>query len=235
MKFYSQSFLYDDPWSIVSLAYLLRYPNPYASHILSCDVISRDITPAGTLRTTRLILKTGSLPRWAPKGMISRAESWVLEESEVDPLGKVMRCTTKNLDHVKVMRVEEHIHIRQAEDGKTLQTTEAMFISGFGWGLTKKIENYGLAKFKANLQRSREGFFIILDLIRQSRRQPMTLGAPNSFLASHRILNDPDAKTHTPQAIPAPSDAGNGTPEITTGPTASGSAWTRVKSWLRLG
>ena len=49
--------------------------------------------------------------------MIQRAESWVLEESEVDALGKVMRCTTKNLDHVKVMRVEEHIHIRQAEDG----------------------------------------------------------------------------------------------------------------------
>lgn len=106
-----------DPWSIVSLAYLLRYPNPYASHILSCDVISREVTPQGSLLTTRLILKTGSLPRWAPKGMISRGESWVLEESEVDPLGKVMRCTTKNLDHVKVMRVEEHIHIRQAEDG----------------------------------------------------------------------------------------------------------------------
>ena len=88
-----------------------------SSHILSCDVISREVTPAGTLRTTRLILKTGSLPRWAPKGIVQRAESWVLEESEVDPLGKVMRCTTKNLDHVKVMRVEEHIHIRQAEDG----------------------------------------------------------------------------------------------------------------------
>ena len=41
----------------------------------------------------------------------------MLEESEVDPLGKVMRCTTKNLDHVKVMRVEEHIHIRQTDDG----------------------------------------------------------------------------------------------------------------------
>ena len=106
-----------DPWSIVSLAYLLRYPNPVASHIISCDVISREVTPSGSLLTTRLILKTGSLPRWAPKGIVQRAESWVLEESEVDPLGKVMRCTTKNLDHVKVMRVEEHIHIRQAEDG----------------------------------------------------------------------------------------------------------------------
>ncbi|CDO70218.1 hypothetical protein BN946_scf184942.g18 [Trametes cinnabarina] len=240
MKFYSQSFLYDDPWSIVSLAYLLRYPNPYSTHILSCDVISRDITPAGTLRTTRLILKTGSLPRWAPKGMISRAESWVLEESEVDPLGKVMRCTTKNLDHVKVMRVEEHIHIRQMDNGQTMQTTEAMFLSGFGWGLTKRIENYGLAKFKANLQRSREGFFIILDLIRQSRRQPMTLGAPNSFLASHRVLNDGSdagAPAHheanvagQPAVDTAPEDPSRSAPSA----SRSG-VWSRLKSWLRPG
>ncbi|KAH9895556.1 MSF1-domain-containing protein [Epithele typhae] len=180
MKFYSQSFLYDDPWPIVTLAYLLRYPNPMASHILSCDVISREVTAAGSLLTTRLILKTGSMPRWAPKGMIQRAESWVLEESEVDPLGKVTRCTTKNLDHVKVMRVEEHIHFRSTQDGKTMQTTEAKFVSGFGWGLTKRIENYGLTKFKANLQRSREGFSIILNLIRQS---PRDRHCPDTFLS----------------------------------------------------
>ncbi len=39
------------------------------------------------------------------------------------------------------------------DGSKTLQTTEAKFLSGFGWGLTKRIENYGLTKFKANLQR----------------------------------------------------------------------------------
>ncbi|KAI0735484.1 MSF1-domain-containing protein [Earliella scabrosa] len=233
MRFYTQSFLYDDPWSIVSLAYLLRYPNPMSSHILSCDVISREVTPSGSLRTTRLILKTGSLPRWAPKGMIQRAESWVLEESEVDPLGKVMRCTTKNLDHVKVMRVEEHIHIRQAEDGKTLQTTEAMFLSGFGWGLTKKIENYGLAKFKANLQRSREGFSIILNLIRQSRMQPMTMGAPSSYLASHRAIASSDATAPAQHEVPANGDDREGAAQATS--VARGGMWSRWKSWLRSG
>lgn len=34
-----------------------------------------------------------------------------------------------------------------------MQTTEAKFISGFGWGLTKRIESHGLARFKANVQR----------------------------------------------------------------------------------
>ena len=36
---------------------------------------------------------------------------------------------------------------------KTLQMNEARIVSRFGWGLTKTIENHGLAKFKANLQR----------------------------------------------------------------------------------
>lgn len=187
MKFFSQSFLYDDPWSIVSLAYFLRYPNPYASHVASCDVISRTVTSSGTLVTTRLILKRGSLPKWAPRGMLSKAESWIIEESEVDPVNGVVRCTTKNLDHVKVMRVEEHVELKRTEDNKTIQKTEARFISNFGWGLTKQIENHSLARFKANIQRSREGISLILGLLRQARMQPMTFGgSSSSFLDSHR-------------------------------------------------
>ncbi len=67
--------------------------------------------------TTRLILKRGSLPKWAPQGIMSKAESWIIEESEVDPLNGVVRCTTKNLDHVKVMRVEEDVTLQRTEDG----------------------------------------------------------------------------------------------------------------------
>lgn len=113
----AQLFLCSDPWSIVSLAFFLRYPNPYASHVVSCDVISRNPTPQGTLLTTRLILKRGALPKWAPRGIVSRAESWVIEESEVDPFGKVVRCRTKNLDHVKVMQVEETTELREVGYG----------------------------------------------------------------------------------------------------------------------
>ena len=45
-----------------------------------------------------------------------KAESWILEESEVDPVNGTVRCTTKNLDHVKVMRVEEHVTFQRTED-----------------------------------------------------------------------------------------------------------------------
>ncbi|KXN81122.1 Protein UPS1, mitochondrial [Leucoagaricus sp. SymC.cos] len=221
MKFFSQSFLYDlahaghsDPWPIVSLAYFLRYPNPYAAHVISCDVISRHQMPSGTLVTTRLILKRGNLPRWFPQNMVSRAESWIIEESEVDPFGKVVHCRTRNLDHVKIMRVEESVEFRQAPEGKTLQHTEARIFSGFGWGLTKKIENHGLTRFKANLQRSREGVSLILSLIRQSRLQPMTLGGESEFPMRHlEDALDSDTKIHPPSQ-----------PSI--------GAWGRLKSWF---
>jgi len=189
MRFFSQSYLYDDPWSTVSLAFFLRYPNPYASHVLSCDVISRTHTASGSLLTTRLILKKGSIPKWAPKGIVSRAESWILEESEVDPEGKIVRCKTRNLDHVKVMRVEETVVLSQAEDGKTLQSNEAQIVSRFGWGLAKSIENHGLARFKTNLARSREGLSLIVGLLRQSRLQSMSLSSDGTMFVPTNTLN----------------------------------------------
>ncbi|KZT06310.1 MSF1-domain-containing protein [Laetiporus sulphureus 93-53] len=222
MRFYSQSFLYDDPWSIVSYAFFMRYPNPLASHVLSCDVVSRTLTPSGTLLTTRLILKSGALPRWAPKGIVSRAESWVVEESEVDPAGRVVRCSTRNLDHVKVMRVEERVIFQQMDDGKTFQNTEARFASGFGWGLTKKIESHGLAKFKANIQRSRQGFSMILDLIRQSRMRPMTMGAPaEAYLPAH--YSAPSSETNSVDESSINSDREQKTR----------ASWLNLKSWLK--
>ncbi|KAH8982192.1 hypothetical protein EDB86DRAFT_3066530 [Lactarius hatsudake] len=122
---------YNGPWPIVSLAFFLRYLNPYASHILSCDVISREFTSSGSLLTTRLILKKATLPIWL-----------ISEESEVEPYGKV--C-------VKAMQIHENQTFSQLGEGKTLQTTEARIVSGFGWGLTKQIENYGLTRFRKNI------------------------------------------------------------------------------------
>lgn len=41
----------------------------------------------------------------------------MIEESEVDPEGKVVRCRTRNLDHVKVMQVQETQVFKQTEEG----------------------------------------------------------------------------------------------------------------------
>ncbi|KAG9314608.1 PRELI-like family-domain-containing protein [Chiua virens] len=220
MKFFSQSFVYDDPWSIVSLAFFLRYPNPYASHVISCDVVDRRQTDAGSLLTTRLILKRGSLPRWAPQGIISRTDSWVIEESEVDPFGKVVRCRTKNLDHVKVMQIEETQLFHQSQDGRTVQTTEAYITSKFGWGLTKRIESHGLARFKAHVQRSRQGVSLMMDLIRQARLQPMAFGSYISNIRSDMSFLAPESSVPSSTGI----DTGH-KPDNNHVPTSQNNRW----------
>jgi len=226
MRLFSQSFQYDDPWPIVSLAFFLRYPNPYASHVVSCDVISRTPTAEGTLLTTRLILKRGALPKWAPRGIVSRAESWVIEESEVDVYGREVRCRTKNLDHVKVMQVEETTELREV-DGKTVQTTQARFVSGFGWGLTKRIENHGLSKFKANIQKSREGVSLVLRLLRESQMQPLALGATSNAVQTPS-QTEPWPTTSNDQVPHAGENRSNVN-------SAGAYPWLQIKTWLGWG
>jgi len=187
MKFFSQTAHYDDPWAIVSLAFLMRYPNPYASHVISCDVVSREFTPTGSLLTKRLILKRGALPRWFPSGIVSRAEAWVIEESEVDPSTKTVRCRTRNVNNEKVMRVAETVTLRPSFHGGTTQITQAEIISKFGWGLKSRIENHGLSKFKANIEKSRQGISLVVDKLRESRftmLNPMLMASPHPGLPS---------------------------------------------------
>lgn len=114
---YQTQTTYPTPFAILAPAYFLRYPNPYAPHVLSTDVLERRIvyrrqdvasalstaedeaasastsssssSASGSvvrpvLLTSRLILKKGTLPSWAPRGLVKNSESWVLEVSEVD-------------------------------------------------------------------------------------------------------------------------------------------------------
>lgn len=83
-------------------------------------MISREFSPTGTLLTKRLILKRGALPKWFPAGIVSRAEAWVVEESEVDPQGKIVRCRTQNLNNVKILRVAETVTLRGNDRGYIL-------------------------------------------------------------------------------------------------------------------
>ncbi|KAL9131354.1 MAG: hypothetical protein Q9217_000681 [Psora testacea] len=126
VKFYENSFNYEYPFPAVSLAYLLRYPNPYATHVLSTDVIDRHFDP-GTQRlsTTRLHLKKSKLPpamlKLLPKGILGgggdAGESYVLETSVVDVKEGWMQTESRNLEWTGILSVvEKQLYRRPAED-----------------------------------------------------------------------------------------------------------------------
>lgn len=116
VKFYETSFKYDYPLPAVSLAYFLRYPNPYATHVLSTDVIDRQFDPSTQrLTTTRLHLKRSKIPptllRLLPKGFLGSSadagQSYILEKSVIDVKEGWMKTESRNLEWTGILSAVE--------------------------------------------------------------------------------------------------------------------------------
>jgi 4-amino-4-deoxychorismate lyase len=122
MKFYESSHSYDYAFPTVTLAYFLRYPNPYSKHVLTSDVIDRYIDPqTGRLHTTRLHLKKSKIPRTMlkllPKGIggpEDAGQSYILEKSVVDVRAGWMRTVSRNMEWTGILSVvESQFYLKQ--------------------------------------------------------------------------------------------------------------------------
>jgi 4-amino-4-deoxychorismate lyase len=152
VKFLESAYSYDYSFPAVTLAYFLRYPNPYTTHVLSTDVISRDIDAAGRLHTLRIHRKSSRLPpailKLLPKSVLGnvrsgKSESFILETSTVDVKEGWMRTESKNLDWTGILSVVEkqefqrRIPTDEGRDfnvaaGTTGVVTKVVFRSRFG-------------------------------------------------------------------------------------------------------
>jgi hypothetical protein len=165
MKFFENSFNYDYSFSAVSLAYFLRYPNPYSRHVLTSDVIDRYVDPVtNRLHTTRLHLKRSKIPsamlKLLPKGIggaENAGQSFILETSVVDPNEGWMETESRNMEWTGILSVvEKQIYRRQAlidqaasgqgpsslpiddrSDEKTAVKTRVIFKSRLGQGMMR--------------------------------------------------------------------------------------------------
>lgn len=116
MKFFENAFTYDYSFPAVSLAYFLRYPNPYSRHVLTTDVIDRYIDPeTQRLHTTRLHLKRSKVPsamlKLLPKGIggseSGAGKSYILETSVVDVKQGWMSTESRNMEWTGILSVVE--------------------------------------------------------------------------------------------------------------------------------
>jgi len=123
VKFYTLSYSYDYSFPAVCLAYFLRYPNPYSTHVLSTDVIDSEYSAeAQQLTTYRLHLKKSKLPtavlKLVPRSLLGASEkgdseSYILERSIVNVKEGWMRTESKNLDWTGVLSVIESQEYRR--------------------------------------------------------------------------------------------------------------------------
>lgn len=158
------------PFETVSIAFFNRYPNPYASHVLSIDTLERYVDPEGKLISTRLIRKTGKLPNWVKPFLGKISESWIIEHSVVDVGSGVMLTYTRNLDHTKIIKVEEYTKFEK--DGKSTQVNSMVkFSSGFGLGIRNRIEKWSHEKFDENIKKSRKGMSFVMEKLELSMKE----------------------------------------------------------------
>ncbi|KAJ3123801.1 hypothetical protein HK098_001641 [Nowakowskiella sp. JEL0407] len=143
---------FDYDWATFTQAVWQKYPNPFASHVISSDVVDRKVDPkTGVMTTTRLFLKKGILPAWA---------ALKIEVTMVDPKNEKMIIVQKNLSHTKLMLVEERQTIQPHSLNPRFATEviqEGRIVSSTGWSAIKsKIEGFGISKFKDNTKKVRE-------------------------------------------------------------------------------
>lgn len=154
----------------------MKYPNPFSSHVLSADILTRHLDPqTGLLHTVRLIHKTGTLPTWVTN-MLKGQEAFVIEESVVDPENCFMQTKTRNLTHQRFLIAEEvQTYTKSPEDSTwTLADCRATVKCNFGskWtgGLSSKIEGLGVKRFADHFPKSKAAMIYILDKLRSHEK-----------------------------------------------------------------
>uniref|UniRef100_K9IGY4 PRELI/MSF1 domain-containing protein n=1 Tax=Desmodus rotundus TaxID=9430 RepID=K9IGY4_DESRO len=97
-------------WDQVFAAFWQRYPNPYSKHVLTEDIVHREVTPDQKLLSRRLLTKTNRMPRWAERLFPANVAHsvYILEDSIVDPRNQTMTTFTWNINHARLMRLDRN-------------------------------------------------------------------------------------------------------------------------------
>lgn len=62
MKYFLGHSVLRSSWDQVFAAFWQRYPNPYSKHVLTEDIVHREVTPDQKLLSRRLLTKTNRMP-----------------------------------------------------------------------------------------------------------------------------------------------------------------------------
>ncbi|XP_059080869.1 PRELI domain-containing protein 1, mitochondrial-like [Tigriopus californicus] len=151
-------------WDEVAGAIFQRYPNPFATHVLSEDTVERGLLQPNVLYSKRFLTKTNKLPKWSEKFVIGiKRYVPLVEESIVDRDAKVITTYTRNVGLSRFMTAIEKVEYRRDphDPSKTVAVKEAWIESGL-YGLRSAVKNYGVERFKQNCTRATDGFNHVL-------------------------------------------------------------------------
>ncbi|KAK1161276.1 PRELI domain-containing protein 1, mitochondrial-like [Acipenser oxyrinchus oxyrinchus] len=152
-------------WDQVFVAFWQRYPNPYSKHVLTEDILFREVTPDNRLISRRLLTKTNRAPRWTEKYLPSNMarSAYIIEDSIVDPQSRTLTTFTWNISHARYMAVEERcVYGVNPDNNSWTEIKREAWISSNLFGLSRALQEFGLARFKSSITKTMKGFQFIL-------------------------------------------------------------------------
>lgn len=160
-KYYEGSSTFAYTWEQIAVAFWRRYPNPYSTHVLTEDIINREIRN-GCLFTKRVLTKTSRAPKWA-EVFVKNNTVAIVEESYVDLKTRVLTTYTRNVGMNRIMSITEQVTYSPDPSNPTQTVANRQaWIDSQMYGLRMAIETYGLERFRSNASRAEEGFQHVL-------------------------------------------------------------------------
>eukprot|EP00730_Choanoeca_flexa_P011731 TRINITY_DN2776_c0_g1_i1.p1 TRINITY_DN2776_c0_g1~~TRINITY_DN2776_c0_g1_i1.p1 ORF type:complete len:229 (+),score=50.49 TRINITY_DN2776_c0_g1_i1:120-806(+) len=145
---------YRHPWSLVTAAIFAKYPNPFAKHVLTEDVLQRWIDDEGRLHSKRLLSKTNRKPKWMDM-WLPDTTAWIVEESIVDPKTKEMTMNTHNVSLNYFMFIEENAIVSANRDGTTQFASQSRVSSSLP--IARMVESFGMSRYQRNATKATKG------------------------------------------------------------------------------
>jgi hypothetical protein len=94
-KIFENGFDLPYPWSKTALAVWHKYPNPFATHVVSMDVIDQQFDPStGLVRIERIIGVKQGAPGWVVTLLGVGDETYVREVTMVDARKQTFEMTS---------------------------------------------------------------------------------------------------------------------------------------------
>lgn len=172
VRYYETKHIHPFAWDQVALYIFRRYPNPFATHVLSEDTLHRELLHGGrTLYTRRFLTKTNKLPSWGEKFLVNvKRYVPLVEESVVDLENKVITTYTRNVGLSRFMSAVERVEYVANPDNpsETIAKKEAWVESSL-YGLRSAVKSFGIERFKKNCHRATEGFNHVLTQVQNQQ------------------------------------------------------------------
>lgn len=171
MKLFESDHYFNYPWDQVTAANWQKYPNELSTHVVSVDILSRDINvETKTLRTERLIGCKQAIPSWLTFLVGGQKLSYVREISEVDLINKTLVMKSHNLTMSHILLVNETV-VYKPDPQLTTRTLfhQSAEITAYA-SISKicdKLEEWSVERFGQNAKTGKLAFEGVLDTLSQ--------------------------------------------------------------------